>query len=422
ATLPAVPALHLSEVQPRNLSGITDRFGEREPWIELANTGTTDVSLDGWFLSPDPADLGRWGFPTGSVIRPGQLLVVFADAEPGESSATEWHTAFRLAPTNGIVVLSRLQPGGIAPVDALAYANAAADAAFVPDPSSAAGVTRVAAPSPGQPDPAGNRPPVLASLSPVTVAEGSLLQVGIAASDPDAGQQLAFSFAQPPPPGVVLLPAAGPVAALLAWTPSEAQGPSTNTLVIRATDNGLPALSTDTTLRVVVTEVNQPPVFTLVPPSATRVGEVFTFQLSADDPDRPRQALAFSKVAGPAGLSVSGPGLILWTPAAGEEGDRMVTVRVTDSGAPALSADQTFVLQVLPGTGLQVGAALQGGQLQLVFPVAGGVSYRVESSDLFPPQWSTLPQGVGVGAGAPVQVLDPLDPQRTLRLYRVVLP
>ncbi|MEE2645015.1 MAG: lamin tail domain-containing protein [Myxococcota bacterium] len=48
--------------------------GEPEDWVELINVGATSVSLDGWSLSDDPAELERVPLPLGLTIAPGGLL------------------------------------------------------------------------------------------------------------------------------------------------------------------------------------------------------------------------------------------------------------------------------------------------------------------------------------------------------------
>src|SRR2546425_11858755 len=49
---------------------------------------------------------------------------------------------------------------------------------------------------------------------------------------------------------------------VVSWTPSEAQGPSTNTFTTIVTDNGTPALSATNSFTVTVNEVNSAPVLT----------------------------------------------------------------------------------------------------------------------------------------------------------------
>jgi hypothetical protein len=57
--------------------------------------------------------------------------------------------------------------------------------------------------------------------------------------------------------------------AAVAWTPDENQGPSTNTVVVKVSDDGVPPLSATNSFVVVVTEVNvAPPLVALPPPGA----------------------------------------------------------------------------------------------------------------------------------------------------------
>lgn len=134
AALPAYPPLWLNEVQPENVSGLTDHAGNRDPWVELYNAGAEPVVLDGVYLSDTFTQLDRWAFPSNTVLAPGQFLVVWTDGEPGEGTSTEFHTSFRLNPTNGSLALSR-QAGGLQILDYLNYAAVPADQSYgsVPD-------------------------------------------------------------------------------------------------------------------------------------------------------------------------------------------------------------------------------------------------------------------------------------------------
>jgi len=121
-SLPAFPSLWLNEVQPLNVNGIADNLGEIEPWIELYNPGTSPVSLAGLYLSTNYADLTSWALPAVS-INPGQFLVIWADGQTAQTSGTNLHVPFRLNPTSGSVVLSRLVSGAPQVVDYLNYQN-----------------------------------------------------------------------------------------------------------------------------------------------------------------------------------------------------------------------------------------------------------------------------------------------------------
>ena len=110
ATLPPFPPLWLNEVLPNNFflgtNGITDRLGDRDPWVELYNGGTNALSLAGYFLANNYTNLDQWPFPSNARIGPKQFLIVWPDGEPGESTEAEFHTRFRIAPDVGSVVLS----------------------------------------------------------------------------------------------------------------------------------------------------------------------------------------------------------------------------------------------------------------------------------------------------------------------------
>ena len=129
-TLDPFPALFLNEVLASNQTGITDSAGERDPWIELINAGSTTIALDGYSLASTFANLREWTFPAGSSLAAGDHRIVWADGEPKESSASEWHTNFRLAAPTGIIALTRLQNGQPAVIDYLRYAGLSGDKAF----------------------------------------------------------------------------------------------------------------------------------------------------------------------------------------------------------------------------------------------------------------------------------------------------
>lgn len=73
----------------------------------------------------------------------------------------------------------------------------------------------------------------------------------------------------------------------------------------------------------------------------------FTMNLFAVDPDA-GSTLSWELLSGPTGLSVSGAGVLTWTPAAGDAGANPVTVRVTDDTARTDEASFTITVTVLP--------------------------------------------------------------------------
>src|SRR5262252_7050267 len=72
----------ITEVQSNPISGM-----DLEEWVEIHNTGTASVALDGWTLNDyvgaaDPANESdtRWTFPVGSMIDAGEVIVVARQA------------------------------------------------------------------------------------------------------------------------------------------------------------------------------------------------------------------------------------------------------------------------------------------------------------------------------------------------------
>lgn len=101
-----------------------------------------------------------------------------------------------------------------------------------------------------------NGPPDLSPL-PIQVGEElSLMTITNAVTGPDAKFGLhAFTFAGTVPSGMTMDAASG----VIRWTPTEAQGPSTNQITVVATSLSSPLQRATNTLTVVVREQNQPP-------------------------------------------------------------------------------------------------------------------------------------------------------------------
>ena len=135
-------------------------------------------------------------------------------------------------------------------------------------------------------------------------------------------------------------------AGAFSWTPTEAQGPGTFPVTIRATDNGTPALSGTAAITVTVTEVNVAPVLGAIGNRTVQVSTLLAFTATATDADLPANALTFSLDAGaPAGATINGAtGAFAWTPAA--TGSFPITVRVTDNGTPALYDNEAITVTV----------------------------------------------------------------------------
>lgn len=193
-----------------------------------------------------------------------------------------------------------------------------------------------------------NVAPVLAAIGNKSINEGSVLSFTATAGDTDQpAQTLTFTLDPGAPSGASITSGGA-----FTWTPTEAQGPSTNTVTIRVTDNGTPATSDTETIQIVVNEVNVAPVLAAIGNKTVVAGNLLTFTATASDADQPTNTLTFSLDAGvPAGASMTTAGVFTWTPTAGQApSTNSVTVRVTDNGSPALNAFETISIVVTPDT------------------------------------------------------------------------
>ena len=80
---------------------------------------------------------------------------------------------------------------------------------------------------------------------------------------------------------------------VITWTPTESQGPSTNTITTVVTDNGVPPLSVTNSFTVTVSEVNTAPV---LPAQADRSLDeltLLTVTNTATDADVPANVLSY---------------------------------------------------------------------------------------------------------------------------------
>jgi hypothetical protein len=74
---------------------LADEDGDFPDWIEFHNASTNTVSLAGYFLTDDPANLRKWAFPEMSLAGDGYLLV-FASGKNRRNPAARLHANFQL--------------------------------------------------------------------------------------------------------------------------------------------------------------------------------------------------------------------------------------------------------------------------------------------------------------------------------------
>lgn len=165
----------------------------------------------------------------------------------------------------------------------------------------------------------------------------------VAASDPDAGQQLSYSITAGNESGAFKLE--GNVLKVANTAALDYETATAFALTVQVSDDSATPLSSSAQVSVTLTQVNEAPVLTNVPTSAFRIPEQveYKFQATATDPEK--DVLTFSLSNAPAGAVISGTtGEFTWTPTEAQGGATYnFTVRVSDG---ELTAEQAISLIV----------------------------------------------------------------------------
>ena len=174
-----------------------------------------------------------------------------------------------------------------------------------------------------------NLPPHLTLPPSQVVDELKPITLAAAATDGDLpANTLTFSLIAPPA-GMTINPATG----VINWTPTEAQGPSTETITVSVSDNGTPPLSATGTFNIVVNDVNTPPV--LPAQSNVAIDELTRLNVTntAIDSDIPLNSVSYALISPPAGAVISAAGVISWTPSEAQgPSTNIFTTVATDNG------------------------------------------------------------------------------------------
>jgi len=258
---------------------------------------------------------------------------------------------------------------------------------------------------------------VLPTQSTRTLAEQTVLTVTNTASDADIPANVLTYQLVNPPTGASI-----DTRGVITWTPSEAQGPSTNTITTVVTDDGVPGLSATNAFKVIVTEVNSAPVLTV--PDNQTITELSRLVVTntATDSDVPANTLTFSLVSPPAGMSIDpSSGVLTWTPTEAQgPSTNVISVKVTDNGTPALSDSKSFkvkIVQALPAI-LSVGVSRES--VTMTWSAISGKVYRVQyKPDLAQPAWNLLTGDVTATTNTANKV-DMID-STGRRFYRIVI-
>ncbi|MBN2785831.1 MAG: lamin tail domain-containing protein, partial [Pontiellaceae bacterium] len=480
ASMPAFPSVWLNELQAENLTGPINPTGQRVPWVELANTGSSDLSLAGLHLSDNYTNLTQWAFPSDCVVPANGYLVVWCDGQTNASTAAAPHAGFSLAAGAGRVALSRLAgPDEPQVVDYLSYTNLPANWSYGDYPDAQPFYRRqMFAATPGAVN-TNASPPITIFINEWMADNGHTLANPLGGNFDDwfelynpgtntvdlGGYYLTDDLLNKtkfliPDNGHYQVPPGG---YLLVWADNNDSLNNTNHVDLHAgfslsrSGESLGLFADDGTAIDVISfglqtaDVSQgrfpdgagsiismptptprvqnvsphtAPVLSAISDQFVYFGQSVQFTAAAADEQSAYQVLTFSLTDAPAGAAIHpSTGVFRWDAAdITATGTNAITVRVTDNGAPPMTDEQTVLVYVRPPLQFNELVPLQDGYVQISFDTLSGRNYRIEfKSNLTDSVWIPLGETVP-GDGSPVSVYDDSDglPHRFFRL--LVLP
>jgi hypothetical protein len=94
----------ISEFMAANDTTLADKDGDFSDWIEIHNPDSSEVDLDGYFLTDSATNLDKWRIPA-VTIQAGDYLVIFASSKDRSDPEAELHTSFKLSAEGGYLAL-----------------------------------------------------------------------------------------------------------------------------------------------------------------------------------------------------------------------------------------------------------------------------------------------------------------------------
>ncbi len=95
----------INEFMASNTKTAKDEKDQFDDWIELYNKSTAAVDISGWFISDNPDNRGKWKFPQGTSIPANGYLIVWADEDSSQNTATSFHSNFKLSGSGESILL-----------------------------------------------------------------------------------------------------------------------------------------------------------------------------------------------------------------------------------------------------------------------------------------------------------------------------
>jgi hypothetical protein len=122
-------SLYISEFVAANKSSLADEDGDFSDWIEIYNPTTTDIDLQGWYLTDNAAKLDKWAFPKITLLS-NSYIVIFASNKDRTVITGKLHTNFKLSASGEYLALVKPDKKTIVSSFTPAYPEQGEDVAY----------------------------------------------------------------------------------------------------------------------------------------------------------------------------------------------------------------------------------------------------------------------------------------------------
>ena len=89
-----------NEYSAANYDTYLDNYGEYEDWVELFNTTSSAIDVNGWYLSDKANNPTKWMVPSSLIIPPNGTVIIFCSGRD-ELIGGNAHTNFKITQTKG---------------------------------------------------------------------------------------------------------------------------------------------------------------------------------------------------------------------------------------------------------------------------------------------------------------------------------
>lgn len=100
---PAHGLLCLNELLAKNDGLFPDENNNYDDWVEIYNSGSDTIDLNGYYLTDNPGNQAKWKFGSGCIMAPASYQVVWCDEESAQGI---WHAGFKLSADGEYLALS----------------------------------------------------------------------------------------------------------------------------------------------------------------------------------------------------------------------------------------------------------------------------------------------------------------------------